>query len=1261
MTQGVSLFVLVSCSFYVIWAAEQNQVRNDVPQRQQMPQQNLVQQARDQQHMNVPIQNMPGGGGGGQFMQPLNNMNQGAQQPQFFQPGQNGINPGVQPGQQQIVGKPGLVPPGAGGVAAMKGKKGPAVLISESAECTTDVRRICPESMLGSNFNTLSCLAQRKDDSDLTDECHTYVWEYKRQMSTDSRFTPMLAETCKEDLAKITKDGTCGSAEEVQKNLVSCLMLHKNKIASKKESRCFHMVNRISIIVFQDYRLIGSFYENCKNDVISLKCGSVDADQKAGHSQGYVIECLRENVKKVSMECKKEILLVAELQADDFNLDRAVYFACKEDRKQLCKNVAAGQGRVYDCLLDNSNSDEMSTECKSALSHRKKLMVEDPKVSFPLREYCMEDLERFKGECDYAGMTGEHSQMASMLLCLEFKQRNALQSIRAAAMASPKGIVLQGQTLTAKALPEGRKVNISKPLTAKCVSAMKGARKMLMSDYELNPAIVKHCSTVISDKCGGMEKGGKTLHCLMKFGKRPNPDNFDMEKEAPECFKSIEFLIRSANPIAEVSTDAVLLEACKPVLDKNCRRPNGAKSNETESSQYEKDAVGCLFDLIDDDNAMTDECSEVLLEISYFTARDWALDRRLFRACADDAREKCHVQRWATSDQSTHGETFACLYRHINHESKDLKLSDQCTVEVIRVMKSRAVRVGLNPYIEFQCRADLAQYCSDPETTGKHRELECLQDIYTARNDEKSLEPDCKAALKNYTKVETEEVEINRKLFRSCKPMIERYCAEEKRGTTNQGELFNCMVKNKNKPDVQDICAAGIEHMQLIQLKDFEFDKQFRKNCREDVQSHCPDSKSKDEVVSCLSKTIRDDRIQDRDQKISMKCREELKRPLQEKYEDVKMDREIYTTCKADIKTLCNKVKSGKGRLLECLKENKEDLSKPCRAKIFERQQEEASEPEKVQEKDYVLNRACKSMISQYCDDEQNTLKCLWKHRLADGFDEKCLKVIHKRMATKGEDVRFNAEMLKACQTDIKTQCHDVLEEAKAKSNGENTVKEYQGVVINCLRENYAKNKLSDQCSIQVRQFIRASASEWKMDFKLRMACRNIVKDQCSDKTPNKVEECLKSKFATGEINDRNDPEQKCRNEIKRVLDEGAMDIQADPVLQKTCSLDLEHLCPMVAHGKGRQLSCLIEKMNDGARMSGDCQALLKLRVQMWQLAGDRIHKLDSVGDLMSQINESSNRHYFLTIFGMLITVIFFGGLLFGRVTKRVAREMKSR
>ena len=46
-------------------------------------------------------------------------------------------------------------------------------LISESKECAIDVKRICPESMLSSNYHILNCLAQQKDDTDLSDECHT--------------------------------------------------------------------------------------------------------------------------------------------------------------------------------------------------------------------------------------------------------------------------------------------------------------------------------------------------------------------------------------------------------------------------------------------------------------------------------------------------------------------------------------------------------------------------------------------------------------------------------------------------------------------------------------------------------------------------------------------------------------------------------------------------------------------------------------------------------------------------------------------------------------------------------------------------------------------------------------------------------------------------------------------------------------------------------------------------------------------------------
>ncbi len=70
---------------------------------------------------------------------------------------------------------------------------------------------------------------------------------------------------------------------------------------------------------------------------------------------------------------------------------------------------------------------------------------------------------------------------------------------------------------------------------------------------------------------------------------------------------------------------------------------------------------------------------------------------------------------------------------------------------------------------------------------------------------------------------------------------------------------------------------------------------------------------------------------------------------------------------------------------------------------------------------------------------------------------------------------------------------------------------------------------------------------------------------------------------------------------------------------------------------------------------------MLNERMMMWSLAGDRIHKIDSMSDLMVQMSDSPNRHYFLSVFALLVTAIFVGGLFFGRVTKRVAREMKAR
>lgn len=59
---------------------------------------------------------------------------------------------------------------------------------------------------------------------------------------------------------------------------------------------------------------------------------------------------------------------LAELQADDFHLDRALFFACREDREKFCEKTRAGEGRVYKCLMKYKMERGMSKEVKEAIA-----------------------------------------------------------------------------------------------------------------------------------------------------------------------------------------------------------------------------------------------------------------------------------------------------------------------------------------------------------------------------------------------------------------------------------------------------------------------------------------------------------------------------------------------------------------------------------------------------------------------------------------------------------------------------------------------------------------------------------------------------------------------------------------------------------------------------------------------------------------------------------------------------------------------------
>lgn len=79
--------------------------------------------------------------------------------------------------------------------------------------------------------------------------------------------------------------------------------------------------------------------------------------------------------KALDAECRREVLHVAELQGDDYHLDRPLFFACRGDKERLCGQVRAGEGRIFSCLLEHMEDPQMSDACRDKMKVRKEVTI----------------------------------------------------------------------------------------------------------------------------------------------------------------------------------------------------------------------------------------------------------------------------------------------------------------------------------------------------------------------------------------------------------------------------------------------------------------------------------------------------------------------------------------------------------------------------------------------------------------------------------------------------------------------------------------------------------------------------------------------------------------------------------------------------------------------------------------------------------------------------------------------------------------------
>jgi len=926
-------------------------------------------------------------------------------------------------------------------------KKSNKLILSKDVKCAQDVAKHCSKVKKDNNFAVFICLQEViQREEDLDEACEQHLWNYKYNLTIDPRFDEAAIRVCGEAIDEV-KD--CHHAHAVGKDgfFMNCLVEHRNDI---KDEKCHTFLTKMAVVIFNDYRLIHGFYEKCNVDVKLLKCGQLisGSDDENQHEQEGVISCLEGKIDEVRKECKDQITHVAELQADDYHLDRPLFYACQDARDRFCHDVKSGEGRVYKCLLQHINEEMFGEECSRKLHERQNLMQENKKTNYALWHSCQPDFEKYK--CAEKGLS-EHGEASNLLLCLQEKVAEGLS------------------------------------VSSNCRAEMRDVAVQIFNNYKISPIIVANCDHEINTQCKsyiGTSDNGGMMDCLMTMA----ATNDTLSKQ---CFEAVTTVLKETGAGNNYKVDHALYVACEPAISNLCNGKDDAM------------IMGCLMDNVHNPK-MPEACSTQVFHLQYFLSRDFRLDATLYQNCEADAVKICHASSFTEASENNfpqpHNFVIACLYRNsvmrTKSDGNDLygNVSPICSENIKRVMHQRASNIKLMPEIEIPCLTDLGKYCID-KATREGEEVECLQENY------EQLSQDCKAGIGDFTELEARDFDLDKHLVDKCGPMVTKFCKRELEDGGGE-QVLPCLIKYKNDIEMDHLCADAIEHWQLLEMKDFKFSPLLKDFCLNDIRTNCHDSKSKTEAIRCLSQVIVSNFG-----KVSESCRTQLKKELIEQTENIKLMPELYSACQLDIRKFCANVPASGAQLEECLRNNHKKLqSKKCRSMLFEEEKVEAVDPDL----DYRLMHVCEPMIKIYCmhySQPNEIVECLRQNTHDRDMSIECRKVIKERQIEQAESYNLDTELSSYCKNDALKYCKSDVQRAS-----ERGVDDDSGEVFACLVDALMKKqKIAPDCENFIRRREAEAAIELDLNPQILQHCSAEMDRVCPKSTHEEMVDCLKS------------------------------------------------------------------------------------------------------------------------------------------------------
>jgi Golgi apparatus protein 1 len=258
--------------------------------------------------------------------------------------------------------------------------------------CAPDLAKFCSSNSekydLEKRGSELKCL--QSNYRQLEDSCRDSIREFTQDENKDIRLDQILMRSCTSTIQEY-----CQDIKEEKNELLECLIAQKQN--PKMDEKCRAGIEHHQIINLENVELNVKFLMKCNEEIQEhcpdRKTSTIKVVQCL--SEIVLKDTLLENRHQVGGKCRRQLRFELLQLNENIRLDPELDLVCKNDVKEFCSNMQEGKGQVLECLRNNLK--KISVRCRAKLSKRDRMNLVDPGSDYILQNKCKNAIKIF---CD---------------------------------------------------------------------------------------------------------------------------------------------------------------------------------------------------------------------------------------------------------------------------------------------------------------------------------------------------------------------------------------------------------------------------------------------------------------------------------------------------------------------------------------------------------------------------------------------------------------------------------------------------------------------------------------------------------------------------------------------------------------------------------------------------------------------------------------------------------------------------------------------